>query len=72
MFLLSEDEATDMSYFAISTNRVAYSTSGSASGWWLRSTYGDQVSSVDSNGFIINVLESNNNCGLRPAMWINL
>ena len=72
VFLLSEDEATDMSYFAISTNRVAYSTSGSASGWWLRSTDGDQVSSVDSNGFIINVLESGNNCGLRPAMWVNL
>jgi hypothetical protein len=74
VFLLSNTEANNTSYFANDSARVAY-YDGTSWCWTLRTAYdGDDVYCVgNNNGSTGGILGCNsNNNGLRPAFWVNL
>ena len=72
LFLLSQREASD-TYLKEDSARVANSTSGSPTGWWLRSSAGiTNVYYVNSSGSIETSDCNYSSFGIRPAMWVNL
>ena len=67
VFLLSQTEATNTSYFATQADRIAKYNGGTWQ-WILRSvhSYMNTNYTVGTDGSI-----GNTNAGLRPAMWVN-
>ncbi len=71
LFLLSSREAGE--YFNGNSAKVANSTSGSPTGWWLRTSAGStNVFSISSTGSLQSSDCTTTSIGVRPAMWVNL
>ncbi|MDR2559318.1 MAG: leucine-rich repeat domain-containing protein [Oscillospiraceae bacterium] len=74
IFLLSIDEA--QTYFTDNASRIAINANGEAIWWWLRSpsTDGDCAAFVSEDGIVrVSGYDvSDNDGGVRPALWLNL